>query len=139
MGVIKNFSKIFYKKNSLPSEKLFLSNFLKLFTSNFVPVIVLALNSITLCQWSNDPYVNLEVAEHGENIHAVPDGNGGAILTFNNFDYNVVTTYLQAIDKFGYLRWNQPKAILAGPGPVSYTHLRAHETVLDLVCRLLLE
>src|SRR5664280_2998053 len=25
------------------------------------------------------------------------------------------------------------------PRPVSYTHLRAHETVLDLVCRLLLE
>ena len=28
---------------------------------------------------------------------------------------------------------------LLGHGPVSYTHLRAHETVLDLVCRLLLE
>ena len=28
---------------------------------------------------------------------------------------------------------------LRGIGPVSYTHLRAHETVLDLVCRLLLE
>ena len=27
----------------------------------------------------------------------------------------------------------------AGLAPVSYTHLRAHETVLDLVCRLLLE
>ena len=26
-----------------------------------------------------------------------------------------------------------------GDDPVSYTHLRAHETVLDLVCRLLLE
>ena len=26
-----------------------------------------------------------------------------------------------------------------GDKPVSYTHLRAHETVLDLVCRLLLE
>ena len=25
-----------------------------------------------------------------------------------------------------------------GPQSVSYTHLRAHETVLDLVCRLLL-
>ena len=25
------------------------------------------------------------------------------------------------------------------PDAVSYTHLRAHETVLDLVCRLLLE
>ena len=24
-------------------------------------------------------------------------------------------------------------------GPVSFTHLRAHETVLDIVCRLLLE
>ena len=30
-------------------------------------------------------------------------------------------------------------AILVGAEPVSYTHLRAHETVLDLVCRLLLE
>ena len=28
---------------------------------------------------------------------------------------------------------------LAALVPVSYTHLRAHETVLDLVCRLLLE
>ena len=28
---------------------------------------------------------------------------------------------------------------LAVYAPVSYTHLRAHETVLDLVCRLLLE
>ena len=28
---------------------------------------------------------------------------------------------------------------VARPFPVSYTHLRAHETVLDLVCRLLLE
>ena len=27
----------------------------------------------------------------------------------------------------------------AGLDPVSYTHLRAHETVLDIVCRLLLE
>ena len=27
----------------------------------------------------------------------------------------------------------------ATPKAVSYTHLRAHETVLDLVCRLLLE
>ena len=27
----------------------------------------------------------------------------------------------------------------AGADPVSYTHLRAHETVLALVCRLLLE
>mgnify|MGYP007112065382 CR=1 FL=1 len=29
--------------------------------------------------------------------------------------------------------------LVAALSPVSYTHLRAHETVLDLVCRLLLE
>ena len=29
--------------------------------------------------------------------------------------------------------------VLARGAAVSYTHLRAHETVLDLVCRLLLE
>src|SRR5664280_3120811 len=38
---------------------------------------------------------------------------------------------------------HRPKLGGFGPGtvepPVSYTHLRAHETVLDLVCRLLLE
>src|SRR5664280_2491636 len=33
--------------------------------------------------------------------------------------------------------WNQKSATFMMP--VSYTHLRAHETVLDLVCRLLLE
>ena len=31
------------------------------------------------------------------------------------------------------------KSEAEGTQPVSYTHLRAHETVLDLVCRLLLE
>ena len=30
-------------------------------------------------------------------------------------------------------------SVSRGIDPVSYTHLRAHETVLDLVCRLLLE
>ena len=29
--------------------------------------------------------------------------------------------------------------VLIGKGPVSYTHLRAHETGRNLVCRLLLE
>ena len=31
-----------------------------------------------------------------------------------------------------------PKMIALVEAPASYTHLRAHETVLDLVCRLLL-
>ena len=32
-----------------------------------------------------------------------------------------------------------PQQVAHGNRAVSYTHLRAHETVLDLVCRLLLE
>src|SRR5664280_1730208 len=36
------------------------------------------------------------------------------------------------------LRQDQLAQAVQEVGPVSYTHLRAHETVLDLVCRLLL-
>ena len=47
----------------------------------------------------------------------------------------------------GGLYFGTPRGIVTLPDgrreavntPVSYTHLRAHETVLDLVCRLLLE
>src|SRR5674536_373085 len=35
--------------------------------------------------------------------------------------------------------WERPPCASAGPDPVSYTHLRAHETPEHLVCRLLLE
>ena len=34
---------------------------------------------------------------------------------------------------------NNSKIAVIGMDAVSYTHLRAHETVLDIVCRLLLE
>ena len=37
-----------------------------------------------------------------------------------------------------YVAWGRGREPRT-PVPVSYTHLRAHETVLDLVCRLLLE
>ena len=36
-------------------------------------------------------------------------------------------------------RDEERRLALHGVGAVSYTHLRAHETVLDIVCRLLLE
>ena len=47
--------------------------------------------------------------------------------------------------RHGQLGGGQLRAVQGLPGggravvAVSYTHLRAHETVLDLVCRLLLE
>ena len=43
------------------------------------------------------------------------------------------TKYLEAY--FGYKTGD----FSATPNPVSYTHLRAHETREDIVCRLLLE
>ena len=49
---------------------------------------------------------------------------------------DAVTT---ALDKA--YRYERTKSEKKPPSslPVSYTHLRAHETVLDVVCRLLLE
>ena len=48
---------------------------------------------------------------------------------------------VQAMDQGfeGLAAIGEPHGLLGRPGAVSYTHLRAHETVLDLVCRLLLE
>ena len=42
--------------------------------------------------------------------------------------FNRCIKFASALEKIGIVE-----------GAVSYTHLRAHETVLDLVCRLLLE
>ena len=53
-------------------------------------------------------------------------------------------TLKEAAISLGYVtsvqfdQWVKPEDMV-GPKSVSYTHLRAHETVLDLVCRLLLE
>ena len=51
------------------------------------------------------------------------------------YQHNALVEDLMAVakEKRGNL------ALVGGSDAVSYTHLRAHETVLDLVCRLLLE
>ena len=51
--------------------------------------------------------------------------------TYTNLDYLVVKAY------FGNAALGMYQLAYTMV-PVSYTHLRAHETVLDLVCRLLL-
>ena len=59
------------------------------------------------------------------------------LVSEGRYDKAFVEKYGHGFDKFaaeisGYTpEW--------AAEPVSYTHLRAHETVLDLVCRLLLE
>ena len=46
----------------------------------------------------------------------------------------ITARHVREMEQKGVKRLEVPKEY-----PVSYTHLRAHETVLDLVCRLLLE
>ena len=54
------------------------------------------------------------------------------------FDWTkLIAQALTFIAVWAILKWKAFGPILEMP--VSYTHLRAHETVLDLVCRLLLE
>src|SRR5450759_5010230 len=50
---------------------------------------------------------------------------------FGNFKFDVLGKLLRRIGSRGIIR--------GALQPVSYTHLRAHETRHDLVCRLLLE
>src|SRR5665811_2576884 len=58
--------------------------------------------------------------------HELTDRFGGADLLLRELAFDMVEEVDHAYD-------------LVVRHPVSYTHLRAHETVLDLVCRLLLE
>ena len=44
-----------------------------------------------------------------------------------------------AYKALGLTNWQYSKEKVSETDPVSYTHLRAHETSLHLVCRLLLE
>ena len=55
----------------------------------------------------------------------------GSSLAYRGFDTRIWK-------ERGYTAFNLGSSAQS-PVPVSYTHLRAHETVLDLVCRLLLE
>src|SRR5664280_2815906 len=59
---------------------------------------------------------------------ALPRALGGLAIAPKNYQW-AVTAYTLTFGGF----------LLLGGRAVSYTHLRAHETVLDLVCRLLLE
>ena len=66
-------------------------------------------------------------------------------LDANEWQVAGVRAAMRSIDEKGAVPHGDVKAWVESWGgkretaPVSYTHLRAHETVLDIVCRLLLE
>ena len=83
-----------------------------------------------------------------------PNGQGGATITDGPFAESVEQLagfyLIESEDRDGLVRCCAQLASTGdfielrkladdGDDAVSYTHLRAHETVLDLVCRLLLE
>ena len=61
--------------------------------------------------------------------------------TGNKTEFNSINDLLALRNSFplGSFQNHQKEFVDCDPDSVSYTHLRAHETVLDLVCRLLLE
>ena len=57
----------------------------------------------------------------------------------SNFKVQAEALFEGGVDYFLIETAQDTRNIKAALIAVSYTHLRAHETVLDLVCRLLLE
>ena len=65
---------------------------------------------------------------------------GDVVNELDGISQPTVSHHLGVLREAGlvYVR-REGKQVFYSLNPVSYTHLRAHETVLDLVCRLLLE
>ena len=80
-------------------------------------------------QIANDPERIWDLTIKNNTVAVITDGS--AILGLGNLGPEAALPVMEGkcmlFKKFG------------GINAVSYTHLRAHETVLDLVCRLLLE
>ena len=62
------------------------------------------------------------------------------LVDYDTVDYsNLQRQIIHGTKDVGRLKLASAKERILDINPVSYTHLGAHETVLDLVCRLLLE
>ncbi len=62
------------------------------------------------------------------------------ILAFEGCEENPKDSVRYIDSNFnGFEKYEVAEVLINNCASVSYTHLRAHETVLDLVCRLLLE
>ena len=65
--------------------------------------------AVLVAQWSHDPAQNLQISPFGYDVLACEDGYGGAFVawTANLGPY----LWLQWVDKYGYVKWPQPKMI----------------------------
>ena len=116
-------------------------------------IIIISLsNAITNKLYAQTPEIIWEQGFGGNyddramDVIETPDGGYLTVGYTNSIDGDITlnhgTTDLWVIktNSFGNMEWQRSYGGLDYDyGSVSYTHLRAHETVLDLVCRLLLE
>src|SRR5450759_2201307 len=70
---------------------------------------------------------------------AIPPPNAESGRLFGETKMGLMITAEVGADPVGQFLRREPAGRLDYIAPVSYTHLRAHETRHDLVCRLLLE
>ena len=75
-------------------------------------ITLLLFSTIQFAQWSTDPSVNLEVSPWGNDVTACSDGRGGVYIGWVNFSYEFTRAYLQHVDKYGYISWDEPLEIL---------------------------
>ncbi len=79
-------------------------------------------------QWSNDPNQNLRVSNFGYFVDACEDGFGGAFVGWKTGNTDYPTVWLQWIDKYGYIKWNQPINIKSeGEAQESFKLIKAED------------
>ena len=102
---------------------------------------------------STEDYINKNIKVSGWVKTERTSKNFGFIeLNDGSFFKNLQIVFEEGLDNFNDIAKLSVGSAISAEGvlteslgakqpfePVSYTHLRAHETVLDLVCRLLLE
>lgn len=73
----------------------------------FFLLIVFSLPLSLNSQWSTSPDSNLQVSTWGQDPKACTDGNGGVYILWNINSY-YTSQYLQRVDRYGYVRWDEP-------------------------------
>lgn len=68
---------------------------------------LLLLLSFAEAQWSNDPIQNLQISNFGYFVKACEDGKGGAFICWD-LPGDEPFTWVQWVDRYGYIRWTQP-------------------------------
>ncbi len=79
---------------------------------SFFFLITLIIPAYIFPQWSNNPNQNLQISDFGYWVTACEDGMGGAFVGWTTANTDYPSSWLQWVDKYGYVRWSQPLHIV---------------------------